>query len=145
MRRNRTEIHIRKATPLWPNTGNEKTDNEVGAVIGIRPETALVPKAKKLRRPSGVKLAMVVLERGEDLGIFANHIGFALHERGGEAISFSKPKSDQTPDPIKPTTKLQSSHQPLPIQPPNNHVTHHRLPKLQSVPSPKLHHRRQSP
>ena len=29
--------------------------------------------------------------------------------------------------PMKPTTKLQSSHQPLPIQPPNNHATHHRL------------------
>ena len=28
--------------------------------------------------------------------------------------------------PLKPTTKLQSSHQPLPIQPSNNHGTHYR-------------------
>ena len=57
----------------------------------------LVPEAEKLWRPSGVKLATAGLEHGEDLGAFADRIGFALRERGGEAISFSKPRSDQIP------------------------------------------------
>ena len=65
-RRNRTEIPIEKATLLWPDFSIEKTDNDIGVVIRIRPETALVPKVEKLRRPSGVKLATAVLEHGED-------------------------------------------------------------------------------
>ena len=52
--------------PLWPDFGIEKTDNDIRAVIGIRPETALVLEAEKLRRPNGVKLAMAVLEHSED-------------------------------------------------------------------------------
>ena len=52
--------------PLWPDFGIEKTDNDIGAVIGIGPEIALVPKAEKLRRLSGVKLAMAVLEHNKD-------------------------------------------------------------------------------
>ena len=90
-RRNQTEIPIKKATPLfWPDFGIEKIDNDIG------PKTALVPEAEKLRRPSGVKLATAVLEHGEDWGVFADCIGFALCEKGGEAISFSKPRSNQT-------------------------------------------------
>ena len=65
-RRNRTEIPIGKASSLRPDSSIEKTDNNIGAVIGIGPETALVPEAEKLRRPSGVKLATAVLEHGED-------------------------------------------------------------------------------
>ena len=52
--------------PLWPDFGIEKTNNDIGAVTGIRLETTLVSKAEKLRRLSGVKLAMAVLEHGED-------------------------------------------------------------------------------
>ena len=52
--------------PLWPDFGIEKTNNDIGVVIGIRPETALVPEAKKLRKPSGVKLMTAVLGHGED-------------------------------------------------------------------------------
>ena len=61
-----SEIPIEKATPLWPDFGIEKTNNDIGAVTGIGPETALVPEAEKLRRPSGVKLATAGLEHGED-------------------------------------------------------------------------------
>ena len=61
-----SEIPIEKATPLWPDFGIEKTDNDIRVVTGIRPETALVPEAKKLRKPSGVKLVTVVLGQGED-------------------------------------------------------------------------------
>ena len=43
-----------------------------------------------------MKLAMAVLEHNKDWGVYADRIGFALHERGGEAISFSKPRSNQT-------------------------------------------------
>ena len=52
--------------PLWPDFGIEKTNNDIGAVIGIGLETALVPEVEKLMRPSGVKLAMVGLEHSED-------------------------------------------------------------------------------
>ena len=61
-----SEIPIEKATLLWPDFGIEKTDNDIGVVIRIRPETALVPKAEKLRRRSGVKLATAGLEHDED-------------------------------------------------------------------------------
>ena len=65
-KQNRIEIPIEKAMPLWPDFGIEKTNNDIGAITGIRPETVLVSKAEKLRRPSGVKLASAVLEHGED-------------------------------------------------------------------------------
>ena len=52
--------------PLWPDFGIEKTNNDIGAVIGIGPETVLVLEAEKLRRPSSVKLATAGLEHGED-------------------------------------------------------------------------------
>ena len=41
-------------------------ESDIGVVIIIRPKTALVPEAEKLRRPSGVKLATVGLEYSED-------------------------------------------------------------------------------
>ena len=78
---------------------------DIGAVNGIELETVLVLEAEKLWRPSGVKLATAGLEHGEDWGVFADRIGFALHERGREAISFSKPRSDQIPtNLVKPST-----------------------------------------
>ena len=61
-----SEIPIEKATLLWPDFDIKQTDNDIRAIIGIEPETVLVPEAEKLRRPSGVKLATAGLEHGED-------------------------------------------------------------------------------
>ena len=41
-------------------------ESDIGAVNGIGLETALVPEAEKLWRPSGVKLATAGLEHNED-------------------------------------------------------------------------------
>ena len=96
-KKNQQQVNNLKNKKKFQNVkfpANAKLDIE--AVIRIGPETALVPEAEKLWRLSGVKLATAGLEHGEDWGVFADHIGFALRERCREAISFSKPRSDQT-------------------------------------------------
>ena len=61
-----SEIPIEKAMLLWPDFDIKKIDNDIGAIIEIGPEIMLVLETKKLRRPSGVKLATACLEHGED-------------------------------------------------------------------------------
>lgn len=39
--RNRAEVLVGEGTKLRPNTGVEKSDDDVGAVIGFRPESTL--------------------------------------------------------------------------------------------------------
>ena len=63
---NKLRDSYRKSYALWLDFGIEKIDNDIGAIIRIGPETALVLEAKKLRRPSGVKLAMTVVEHDKD-------------------------------------------------------------------------------
>nr|GMD05011.1 hypothetical protein TorRG33x02_142890 [Ipomoea batatas] len=67
--RNGSEIQIRKAPPLRPNSGIEHSNNDIGAIIRVGPETSLVPEAEKLRGPSGMKVPAAVLESGEDGGM----------------------------------------------------------------------------
>nr|GMD02526.1 hypothetical protein TorRG33x02_142890 [Ipomoea batatas] len=67
--RNGSEIQIRKAPPLRPNSGIEHSNNDIGAIIRVGPETSLVPEAEKLRGPSSMKVPAAVLESGEDGGM----------------------------------------------------------------------------
>lgn len=70
--RDRTEMLIREAPTLGPNSSIEDSDDDIGAVIGFGPESSLVPETQKLWGASGVELATAVFKHGEDRRVFAD-------------------------------------------------------------------------
>lgn len=64
--RNRAEIQVRETPALRPNSGIEQSNDDVGAVVGVGPETVLVSQAEKLRRASCVEVSPAILEGSED-------------------------------------------------------------------------------
>lgn len=63
---NWAEILVGEGPALRPYPGVEESDDDVGSVIGLRPQPALYSESEELWGPGGVELTRAVFEDGED-------------------------------------------------------------------------------
>jgi len=84
--RNGAEVGITEARALRPDSGVEDSDDDVGSVVRLGPESALISEANELRRARGVKVAAAVLEDSEDGGVVGERRDLLVAEQCGEAV-----------------------------------------------------------
>lgn len=60
--RNGAEVGIAEAPAFRPDSCVEDSDDDVGSIVSLGPQTAVVSEANELRRARGVKVATAVLE-----------------------------------------------------------------------------------
>ncbi|KAJ8452985.1 hypothetical protein Cgig2_014748 [Carnegiea gigantea] len=69
--RNGTQVLVGEGAALRPDSGIEDSNDDVGTIVGLRPEATLDAEAQELRGPGGVEPPAAVLKDGEDRGVAA--------------------------------------------------------------------------